>query len=143
MLASHATVHYTRPAIELYGTEGTANLLGDDWDPQGIELWREDQQTWTVREPDDATWMWSDGLREAVAALCADRAALADPGAVRCVEVFMAIETEGRWTRGATVVDLRGRLRRKPNARVAVELDVERFWDLVVDAVDRLGRDAA
>ena len=27
-----------------------------------------------------------------------------------------------------------------PNARVAVELDVARFWDLVVDAVARLGR---
>jgi len=67
----------------------------------------------------------------------------AEPGVVRCVECFMAIETEGRWTRGATVVDLRGRLRRKPNARVAIELDVERFWDLVVDAVARLGRDAA
>jgi purine nucleosidase len=62
-----------------------------------------------------------------------------DATLVRCVDTFVAIETEGRWTRGATVVDLHGRLRRGPNARVALDLDAERFWDLVVGAVARLG----
>jgi len=61
-----------------------------------------------------------------------------DPTLVRCVDTFVAIETQGRWTRGATVVDLHGRLGREPNARVAMELDVPRFWDLVVDAVAAL-----
>jgi purine nucleosidase len=61
-----------------------------------------------------------------------------DPTLVRCVDTFVAIETEGRWTRGATVVDLHGRLGREPNARVAMELDVARFWDLVVDATAAL-----
>jgi inosine/uridine nucleosidase len=63
-----------------------------------------------------------------------------DPALVRCVETFVAIETEGRWTRGETVVDLHDRLGRPANARVAIELDVERFWDLVIGAVDALGR---
>jgi purine nucleosidase len=67
-------------------------------------------------------------------------ALLAEPGVVRCVDTFLAVETEGRWTRGATVVDLDGRLGRAANARVAVELDVARFWQLVVAAVERLGR---
>jgi pyrimidine-specific ribonucleoside hydrolase len=58
---------------------------------------------------------------------------------VRSVDAFVAIETEGRWTRGATVVDLHERLGREPNARVAMELDAERFWDLAIDAVERLG----
>jgi purine nucleosidase len=62
-----------------------------------------------------------------------------DPTLVRCVDAFVAIETEGRWTRGATVVDLHGRLGRAPNARVAMELDVERFWALVIGAVEKLG----
>jgi purine nucleosidase/pyrimidine-specific ribonucleoside hydrolase len=66
-------------------------------------------------------------------------ALVAEPGVVRCVDAFMAVETDGRWTRGATVVDLRGRFGREPNARIAVELDVERFWDAVVAAVQRLG----
>jgi purine nucleosidase len=67
-------------------------------------------------------------------------ALLAAPGVVRCVDTFLAVETEGRWTRGATVVALDGRLGRAANARVAVELDVARFWELVVAAVERLGR---
>jgi len=69
-------------------------------------------------------------------------ALLAEPGVVRCVDAFLAVETEGRWTRGATVVDLDGRLGRPPNARVAVELDAARFWELVVAAVERLVRRA-
>ena len=104
VLASHATVRYRRPAIELYGTEGTANLLGDDWDPQGIELWREDAQTWTVREPDDATWVWTDGLREAVAALREDRAPLADPALD--VHVLELVEAAGRAARDGVAVEV-------------------------------------
>jgi inosine-uridine nucleoside N-ribohydrolase len=61
-----------------------------------------------------------------------------DPTLVRSDEVFVAIETEGRWTRGATVVDVHGRFGRPPNARVAMDLDVSRFWDLVIDAVAAL-----
>jgi inosine-uridine nucleoside N-ribohydrolase len=61
-----------------------------------------------------------------------------DPSLVRCEEVFVAIETDGRWTRGATVVDLYGRFGRPPNARVAMELDVPRFWDVVVGALGAL-----
>jgi purine nucleosidase len=66
-------------------------------------------------------------------------ALVAEPGVVRCVDSFMAVETEGGWTRGATVVDLRGRFGREPNARIATELDAARFWDVVVRAVERLG----
>jgi purine nucleosidase/pyrimidine-specific ribonucleoside hydrolase len=66
-------------------------------------------------------------------------ALVADPAIVRTVPAFVAIETEGAWTRGATVVDLDARLGEPPNARVATELDVPRFWDLVIDAIDRLG----
>jgi len=40
--------------------------------------------------------------------------------------------------RGMTVVDLHGRLGREPNARVALELDAPRFWDLVVGSLERL-----
>jgi purine nucleosidase/pyrimidine-specific ribonucleoside hydrolase len=61
-----------------------------------------------------------------------------DPSLVRCVDTFVAIETEGRWTRGATVVDLHGRSGREPNARVAMELDTPRFWDLVLGAIAAL-----
>ena len=65
-------------------------------------------------------------------------ALLIDPTLIRSVDSFVAVETEGRWTRGATVVDLNGRLGRPPNARVALELDAPRFWDLVIGALERL-----
>jgi inosine-uridine nucleoside N-ribohydrolase len=65
-------------------------------------------------------------------------AVLIDPSLVRCVDAFVAIETDGPWTRGATVVDLHGTLQRPPNARVAMELDAPGFWDLVIDAIAAL-----
>jgi purine nucleosidase/pyrimidine-specific ribonucleoside hydrolase len=66
-------------------------------------------------------------------------AMLIDPTLIRCVDSFVAVELAGRWTRGATVVDLNGRLGQPHNARVALELDAPRFWDLVIDALERLG----
>ncbi len=61
------------------------------------------------------------------------------PELVRTRETFVAVETEGRWTAGATVVDLHGVLGRPPNAQVALELDVDGFWDLLIDALGRYG----
>ncbi|GLZ29496.1 ribosylpyrimidine nucleosidase [Lentzea sp. NBRC 105346] len=58
-----------------------------------------------------------------------------DPSLVRCVDAHVAIETAGTHTRGATVVDLDGYLGLEPNAQVAVELDVPRFWDRVIAAI--------
>ncbi|UOQ56111.1 nucleoside hydrolase [Leucobacter allii] len=67
-------------------------------------------------------------------------AALIDPGVIVWREAFLAVELDGRWTRGETVVDLHGRYPEEPrNARVAMTLDAPRFWDLVLDALDRLG----
>jgi purine nucleosidase/pyrimidine-specific ribonucleoside hydrolase len=66
-------------------------------------------------------------------------AMLIDPSVMRCTNSFVAVETEGRWTRGMTVVDLHGRLGREANARVALELDAPRFWDLVIGSLANLG----
>jgi predicted dehydrogenase len=66
VLASHAVQAYRRPALELYGSEGTANLLGDDWDPEAIELFRGDWGYWRTYPSPDRTWNWTDGLRAAV-----------------------------------------------------------------------------
>jgi predicted dehydrogenase len=69
IMASHAVWAYRRPAIELYGTEGSANLLGDDWDPEGFEVYRGDWGHWRSYVSPDRTWNWTDGLRTAVHAL--------------------------------------------------------------------------
>ncbi|PXY37779.1 nucleoside hydrolase [Prauserella flavalba] len=62
-----------------------------------------------------------------------------DPALVRCVDAHVAVELHGELTRGATVVDLHGYLGEPPNAKVAMTLDADPFWDRVLAAVSRLG----
>ena len=77
VVSSQAIQRYRRPAVELYGTAGTANLLGDDWDPQGFELWRNDTGSWARHDAIEPTWLWADGLREAVVCIRESRPPLA------------------------------------------------------------------
>jgi purine nucleosidase/pyrimidine-specific ribonucleoside hydrolase len=67
-------------------------------------------------------------------------AAVLDPSIVRTVAAPVAVELAGAYTRGATVVDLHRRTGAAPNARVAVGLEVDAFWRLLMDAVGRLDR---
>lgn len=67
-------------------------------------------------------------------------APLLDPDVVGWRDCFVAVELDGRWTRGTTVVDLFDRYPdHEANVAVALDLDAERYWDLVLAAVDRLG----
>jgi purine nucleosidase len=66
-------------------------------------------------------------------------AAVLDPSIVRTVAAAVTVELTGTYTRGATVVDLHRRTGRAPNAEVAVGLDVDAFWRLLMSAVRRLG----
>ncbi|MFN2347433.1 MAG: nucleoside hydrolase [Dermatophilaceae bacterium] len=67
-------------------------------------------------------------------------AALIDPDVIEWREAFLAVELEGRWTRGTTIADLYGRYPdQQPNAKIAVRLDADRYWDLVLAALDELG----
>ena len=61
------------------------------------------------------------------------------PDLVRCRDAFVAVETQGRWTSGMTVTEFRAGRGHPFNAKVATDLDVERFWDLVVSALERIG----
>jgi inosine-uridine nucleoside N-ribohydrolase len=61
-----------------------------------------------------------------------------DPGVVTCEAANVVVELRGEFTRGATVVDRFGVTGRAPNAEVALELDREAFWALVIDAVATL-----
>ncbi len=69
LVASHAIQSYQRPALEIYGTEGTANLLGDDWDPRGFEIYRNQIGCWERFDAIEPTWLWTDGLTEMVMSL--------------------------------------------------------------------------
>lgn len=65
-------------------------------------------------------------------------ARVARPGVVASSEAFVAIETQGRWTSGMTVTDFRPRNGRAFNCRVATKLDVDGFWDLLVESIEAI-----
>ncbi|OSH82552.1 ribonucleoside hydrolase RihC, partial [Klebsiella pneumoniae] len=66
----------------------------------------------------------SSGLR--MHDLCAI-AWLARPELFTLQPCFVAVETQGAWTAGTTVVDIEGRLGQPANAQVALDIDVEGF----------------
>ena len=57
----------------------------------------------------------------------------------KLVSAPVSVELNGELTRGATVVDLHGTTGQKANVDVAMELDVEKFWNMLIDAIDALG----
>jgi purine nucleosidase len=62
-----------------------------------------------------------------------------DPDVLTTRRAPLDVETAGTLTAGMTVADLRGPEPDDCRTRVAVTLDRTRFWDLVVDALTRLG----
>ena len=66
-----------------------------------------------------------------------------DPTLVETRTAAVDIETTGRLTTGATIVDWRGQWGRLANTEVAVAVDAERFRLLFFDAMERLAEGAA
>ncbi len=62
-----------------------------------------------------------------------------DPTIVSTVKVPVDIELRGTLTLGMTVADFRAPAPPDCNTSVAVDLDHVRFWDLVTDALERIG----
>jgi pyrimidine-specific ribonucleoside hydrolase len=68
-------------------------------------------------------------------------ASLIEPALIEWVDSFVSVELNGEWTRGATSVDLFHRWpEKKPNVQVAMKLDVEGYWDLLIETIDGIGR---
>lgn len=104
VVSSHCIQRYRRPALEFYGTEGTANLLGDDWDPRGFEIWRNSAACWEEFEALDPTWLWADGLAEMVNALREQRQPLhSTEQDIHLLEVIEASSIAAREKRAITV----------------------------------------
>ncbi|RFC77968.1 Gfo/Idh/MocA family oxidoreductase [Streptomyces sp. AcE210] len=57
---------YRSPAVELYGSAGTMQMLGDDWAPDGFEQWTNARGSWEMVGETDPQWPWTDGLRHLV-----------------------------------------------------------------------------
>ncbi len=57
---------YRTPGIEVYGSAGTIQMMGEDWDPNGYELWQNETGAWKIFDETDSDWPWTDGLRHFV-----------------------------------------------------------------------------
>ena len=67
-------------------------------------------------------------------------AIIIDMSVAKLVSAPVAVELTGLLTRGATVVDTYGTTGQAANVDVAMELDVDKFWDLLIVAIDTLGK---
>jgi len=91
---------YRSPAIELYGTDGVLQMLGDDWAPEGFEQWRNAAGVWEVHPETAPQWSWTAGLDHLVA--CIERGVapvMAPEHALHALEVVLAAKQsaeEGR-----------------------------------------------
>ena len=82
---------YRSPAIELYGSEGVLQLLGDDWAPEGYELWRNSREAWELFPESAPGWHWTEGLRHLVACIEQDREPVIRPEhAFHALEIMLA-----------------------------------------------------
>lgn len=61
-----------------------------------------------------------------------------NPDIVQTQEAFIVVETKGQWTYGETVTDFLGAYGKPFNNLAATKLDFDGFWDLIVDAIERL-----
>jgi predicted dehydrogenase len=87
---------YRSPCIELYGTHGVLQMLGDDWAPEGYELWRNDKAAWEVYPESDPTWPWTDGLRHLVECLETGAEPVTRPEhAYHALEIMLAAQAAG------------------------------------------------
>ena len=88
------------PAIELYGLNGTMNMFGDDWAPNGFEQWRNEAGFWEVFPETAPNWPWTYGLIHLVD--CIERGTLTvtrPEHAYHVLEVILAAvssSTDGR-----------------------------------------------
>ena len=88
---------YRSPAVEVYGDAGTVQLLGDDWAPEGWELWRNDEDSWRVYPETDPQWQWTEGLRHLVDCVESGRKPLTLPEhAYHALEIMLAAQAAGR-----------------------------------------------
>ena len=87
---------YRSPCIELYGSEGVIQMLGDDWAPEGYELWRNATGAWQLHDEADPRWSWTEGLRHMVECIENGTEPVTRPEhALHALEVMLAAQAAG------------------------------------------------
>ncbi len=95
---------YRTPALEVYGTTGTIQMLGDDWDPDGYELWQNSAGAWQLFKETDPNWSWTDGLRHLVECIRDGTKPLVPPShALHVFEIMLKAQQSGREGRALAI----------------------------------------
>jgi predicted dehydrogenase len=88
---------YRTPAFELYGRRGTLQMLGDDWAPEGYELWQNEKGCWQVYKETNLDWHWTDGLRHIVDCIRQSvRPDVTPEHALHVLEIMLKAQTSGQ-----------------------------------------------
>jgi len=88
---------YRSPGLELYGTEGTIQMLGDDWGPEGYELWQNSVGAWQTYYETDPQWRWTAGLPHLIDCIRKKERPLVTPEhAYHVLEIMLAAQASGR-----------------------------------------------
>jgi len=97
LTTSFSIQQYRGPGLELFGTEGTVYLLGDDWDPDGYELWQNSAGCWQCFKETQPDWSWTDGLRHLVQCIHnGARPQVTPEHAFHVLEVMLEAQEAGR-----------------------------------------------
>jgi predicted dehydrogenase len=95
---------YRNPALEVYGTTGTIQMLGDDWDPDGYELWQNSAGAWQLFKETAPEWPWTDGLTHLVACLQSGSKPLLPPEhALHVLEIMLKAQQSGHQGRALSL----------------------------------------
>ncbi|MGC4153154.1 MAG: Gfo/Idh/MocA family oxidoreductase [Propionicimonas sp.] len=82
---------YRGPAVEVYGLEGTLQMMGDDWAPDGLEYWANSAGAWQLIDSRSRYWPWTDGLAHLVNAVRTGEAPYTKPEhAYHVLEIMLA-----------------------------------------------------
>jgi predicted dehydrogenase len=88
---------YRCPALELYGTRGTLQMQGEDWDPNGYEMWLNETDSWHVHRETQPDWPWTDGLRHLVECIRGQQPPLIQPEhAFHVLEIMLKAKESAR-----------------------------------------------
>ena len=88
---------YRNPGLEVYGTTGTIQMLGDDWDPDGYELFQNGAGCWRVFKETTPDWSWTDGLNHLVDCINNKTKPLVTPEhALHVLEIMLKAQQAGR-----------------------------------------------
>lgn len=102
--SSFTIQRYRDATLELFGSQGTIRLQGDDWAPKGYELWQKDNPTWQIFPESDPNWHYLDGLRHFVHCIQSGTRLLITPDhALHVLEVLLKAREASRTRQVQTI----------------------------------------